>query len=414
MAEKRKSLSVRRRQLARFLDGVLDTLILPHLGFEYTSRLGANTPPGMRRPFQDQERIYSYLPPEELRAERRRSQGRGLFPHSAAELTEKVRARIDQYEENLGGARIGLSFRDLHGEIPDVSIYGSRPGWAASTIKVPVMIAAFQEIDAGRLALDDGLEVDHRWTLEDYDPISLLPEGQLVSVLDLICEMIVFSDNEATNMLADYISLERINRCVEDLGTKSTMIAHLLARRDKYGGPIPRLTTRWNRDGSNLTSADDLSQLMTAIYSGKAASSKSCQRMQEILEISGGRGPIGSYLPATAIVGGKIGHIFDPKDGEDLGETAVINGDYVLTMMCNQIPHFHQRKKKYSPEERVALRELSIVLDDFHRQHSEMPFYFRTTVEPVWYHQPVSPSEVISTISKAVHDVYYGKEQRQK
>ncbi len=271
-----------------------------------------------------------------------------------ANIASVLEQQVLDYQKNMDDAVVSIAFHDLKGTMSDFSINGNKPGWAASVIKIPVMIETFRAIDRGDLHLDDELIVDHCYTLEVYDHVSCLPLGTGIIVNELLRYMIVASDNEATNMLADRLGLEAINRTAEELGARRTMLAHLLAYN------VPRLRTAWNEDGSNLTTAEDMVRLLTRIYTNDAASSESCAYMRSILELGGGA-ILGRHLPSGTIIGGKIGMISDKDAGDDIHDVGVVNGDYALSVLCNRIP----------------------------------------------YYKPSDTAEIIGLISKVVHDVYY-------
>jgi len=107
-------------------------------------------------------------------------------------------------------------------------VNGDQTGWAASIIKVPVLVAAAREISEERLHLDEKIRIDHRFTLDPTDSISRLPEGTPVRVAELLEFMIVASDNEATNVLANRLGIQNINEHMWVLGLNRTMLGHLL------------------------------------------------------------------------------------------------------------------------------------------------------------------------------------------
>ncbi len=310
---------------------------------------------------------------------------------SLPELKEHLQSLIDIYTPRLNGGEIKLSFHDIHETHPKFNINGNKPGWAASTIKIPVLISTFQQIDENNLSLNNELIIDHRYPLELYDPITNMESGTPLSIGVLLYYMIRNSDNEATNMLADKIGLEKINQTMSQLGASKTMMAHLLTKN------VLRLITEWNPAGSNLTSANDLCTLLTSIYTNQAASSKSCKHMQAYLE-HGDRGPIGSSLPARTIIGSKMGYITHNLDGDDLIDAAVINRDYVLTIMCNRInnPSLSKRAAENKPHSirPQIIEPLYQEYEDFERIYAKM-------------NSTPSASEAIRHLSRMVYDFYY-------
>ena len=331
-------------------------------------------------------------------------------------IQQTLQDKIEGYSQDLGEAVISVSFHDLKGNIPDFDINGSKPGWSASIIKVPVMISVLDAIKRGELRMDDELTIDHKYSLEPFDHVSTMPDKSKVPVHELLYCMIVQSDNEATNMLAANVGLGTINDRMQELGTEKTMLSHLLAY------DVPRIITDWNPDGSNLTTANDMTNLLSFIYQNKTTGR---QYMQTLLE-SGDIGMLGRDLPKGTVVGHKIGEICDPSTGEDIHDVGVINQDYVLSVMCNRagrrdIPAIDMPFQDFSSRfrrrtlNRAKSKEIAQVwsqvqefLEEFH-EHNDLPFYFSVHANPQYY-EMTGAQQVIGVISKVVHDIYYNGE----
>src|SRR6185437_5187986 len=119
-----------------------------------------------------------------------------------------IRARIAQ----VPGAEVGLAFRRLDGT-DSLYIEADSEFHAASTMKVPVMIELFRQIDHGSLSLDTPILVENQfksivdsstYTLDpgdDSDSAMYKLVGTRVSVRDLMDHMIERSSNLATKTL---------------------------------------------------------------------------------------------------------------------------------------------------------------------------------------------------------------------
>ena len=119
--------------------------------------------------------------------------------------------------ENLGtGARLGFQDTEiLH---------------AASTMKVPVMMALFEAVDRGQMRLDEPVRVANdfasivdgsRYVLdrkEDGDPELYAALGQTRTLEELIRRMIVRSSNLATNLLIEKIGATNVTDLMRRLG----------------------------------------------------------------------------------------------------------------------------------------------------------------------------------------------------
>lgn len=196
-----------------------------------------------------------------------------------------------------------LSGRRRTQEQPDEQFY------AASTMKVPVMIALFRAYEAGDLDLDSELPVTttfrsvvdgspFRMDPDDVDADLAAREGSVLPVRDLIERMITDSSNEATDILLQCIDLAAVQAAVEDLGASRTVIARPIGDMRAVEAGI-----------QNLVTADDLVTILTAIVTGKAASAESCVQMAEILARQRHRVGIPDALPAEVPTASKGGWV---------------------------------------------------------------------------------------------------------
>ena len=131
--------------------------------------------------------------------------------------------------------------------------------------------------------------------------------------------------------------------------------------------------------------------------------------MRNVLETGMG-GPLAQYLPRETIIGNKIGYITDPFAGSDHHDASVINRDYVLTVMCNQIKHCINPFEGLDFDEVTEhWKKIKKTLDNYH-QENDLPFYFTLFAEPHAHFKLGGSSGAMANISKVVHDVYYNGE----
>lgn len=105
----------------------------------------------------------------------------------------------------------------------EITINADRQMDTMSVIKIPLMVEAFSQIRAGKLALAD------KYTLAKGDIVSgtgilrSLDPGATVTVKDLITLMNIVSDNTATDVLYRMVGgPEAVNKRMEALGLKQT------------------------------------------------------------------------------------------------------------------------------------------------------------------------------------------------
>jgi beta-lactamase class A len=171
---------------------------------------------------------------------------------------------------------------DLTGRVrvaqqPDLQFY------AASTMKVPVMIAVFRRAEQGRIDLDAPIPIHRTFTsvrdgspfvinTADVDEELTAADGQTRSVRQLLERMITLSSNNATNLLLELITLAEAQQAADDAGARNTVIARPIGDDDAAAAGI-----------QNYVTAADLVAIMTAIATGTIASPASCQEMLQIL-----------------------------------------------------------------------------------------------------------------------------------
>jgi hypothetical protein len=248
----------------------------------------------------------------------------------------KLKRSLEGTISKLHGGRdfsgeIKVSVYDIESGV-NASVGGNDSGWAASIIKVPIMISTLQEIEKGSLTSRTKLEVNHEFMLEPWNYVSRLPDKSKIGVKELIYRMIVASDNEATNILANHIGIERINRDMWELGMENSMLGHLLCPGAQ------RYTSPMNPDGSNITCPNDMVKIMRHIYDDSFSKLNSRVRANadKFLDISPPHlldtGEFrNSYIKA------KAGYISDPKDGEDIHEVGIIDDHLVVCVMLNKV-----------------------------------------------------------------------------
>ncbi|NJC21558.1 beta-lactamase class A [Arthrobacter pigmenti] len=198
--------------------------------------------------------------------------------------------------------------------------------YAASTIKLAVLVAALREVDAGRLSLDQPVTVRisfpsaapgaGTFTCEPGEIDEGLPAvGRNMPLREVLGRMITVSSNEATNMAVDLVGLPSVNTALEVCGAASSKMERLF-------GDLAGLEAGLTQE----TTATDLATIVCAIVSGRAAGPESTRLMLEFLRAQE-YGIIGPVLPAGADWGSKSGWVtgirhdvaFVRPDGSDDG-----------------------------------------------------------------------------------------------
>ena len=155
--------------------------------------------------------------------------------------------------------------------------------YAASTVKLAVLVAAARELDAGTARLDETRTATRTFTSQvpgageytiEPDDVDgeLPPDGTPMPFGDVIERMITVSSNEATNMVADRVGLPAVNKVLADAGATGSVFGR------KYSDLAAERAGATHR-----TTAADLCLLMSALVTGKLAGVERTAWMCELL-----------------------------------------------------------------------------------------------------------------------------------
>lgn len=139
---------------------------------------------------------------------------------------------------------------------------------AASTIKLPILIAFFQDVDQGKIQLDQPIAMRKDLIATEAGDMQYQPVGSKFSAIKTVTDMIVVSDNTATNMVIDLLGgPDALNQRFQSWGLTGTMIRNALP----------------DVQGTNTTSAKDMAMMLSQLSRGKLMSIKSRDRVLDIL-----------------------------------------------------------------------------------------------------------------------------------
>jgi beta-lactamase class A len=220
-------------------------------------------------------------------------------------------------------AAIALDVLDLNtGYAASFNAARSMP--AASTIKLPVMVEVFTQLEAGHF------DLQRRVTLlgsdKDYGSGDLCDEavGTTYPVSTLLEKMIDISDNTATNMLIRLVGRRNINRRMSELGLERTHLA----------GDVR--TEGWSIRQTLRTSPADLVRLLALMARRELVDEWSSNEMIEILEADQYNTLIPAPLPVDVAVAHKTGSLFDTLN--DAGIVFAADAPYVIAVMTTALP----------------------------------------------------------------------------
>jgi beta-lactamase class A len=248
--------------------------------------------------------------------------------------------------------RMGVCVRDIRsGE--EIGVRQDEPLPMASVCKIPILVTAYRENEAGRLDLSERVEFTEERRCLGSGLFNAFDPGLHPTLHDLLLMMIVVSDNAATDILLDRLTPEAVTQTMRDLGLNAVRVDRRI--RDLLGDICRALDPRmdglkygeWDalvekfpdlkekdrdlnegRRAVNEAASDrdtanarDIARLCAQIARNECASEESCAAMLDILDKQQLNGRLPRDLPAFTR--------FPHKTGT-LGSGAVVNDAGIL------------------------------------------------------------------------------------
>jgi beta-lactamase class A len=155
-------------------------------------------------------------------------------------LLDALRARIGNFQ-----GTVSLYAKNLDtGET-----VGMRPGdpvRTASTIKLPILTAVFDQVATGKARWNELLTVTPQDKVSGSGIIGTeLSDGVQLPLRDVANLMIVLSDNTATNMILERITADAVNAYMDKIGIKTTRSM----RKVRGDGTVLKAAEGWSAAG---------------------------------------------------------------------------------------------------------------------------------------------------------------------
>lgn len=118
--------------------------------------------------------------------------------------------------------KVAVYYDDLSGNVLKINekdIYN-----AASCIKIFILIELFNQINNGIIDRKTELTYLETHYVNGSGVMRYLSKGIKLPILDIATLMMIISDNVATNMLIDFLGIDKINKAIETIGCKDTKL----------------------------------------------------------------------------------------------------------------------------------------------------------------------------------------------
>ncbi|MBE9206401.1 serine hydrolase [Nostoc sp. LEGE 06077] len=215
------------------------------------------------------------------------------------ELRSQVKALASRYRS----LDAGMFFLDLEtGNYLDLN--GEKVFPAASTIKFPILVALFQEVDAGRVKLNETLVMRRDLVTGGSGEFQYKRAGTRFSLIETVTKMITISDNTATNMVIDRLGGKaKLNQRFRGWGLQNTVVRNLLG----------------DFKGTNTTSAKDLVRLSALVAKNQLLTDSSRGKVLDIMRRVHNTKLLPAGLGKGAVIAHKTGTL-----GIVLGDAGII------------------------------------------------------------------------------------------
>ncbi len=267
--------------------------------------------------------------------------------HASVKTKDPVKSQIQESPNSLSGARplplaqemspLKAQIQTLVAQNPSlqpgifivdldtgayIDLDGNSTFSAASTIKLPILVAFFQDVDKGKIRLDELLTMKPEMIAGGSGDLQYKKPGTQYTALEVAKKMITISDNTATNMLIERLGgAEVLDQRFRSWGLTTTAIRNRLP----------------DVEGTNTTSPRELASLMSIVHQGELVSLQSRDRILDIMQQTVTNSMLPKGLGAGAIIAHKTGTIGSLL--ADVGLVDMPTGKrYIVTVMVKR-PH---------------------------------------------------------------------------
>jgi beta-lactamase class A len=172
--------------------------------------------------------------------------------------------------------------------------------FAASVIKLPLVMTLFADAEEGLLSLEERIEIGTR--VDGSGVLRDLRDVSAMSLRDLAALAMTVSDNTATNRLIERIGVARVNERLEEWGCRATRLARKLFDWEAR-----------SRGLENLMTARECASLLAQVVRGTASGVEADAAVLALLERNTNAARLGLYLPRGVTLGHKDGWGDDPE-----------------------------------------------------------------------------------------------------
>ena len=265
-----------------------------------------------------------------------------------------VMSAIQDFTVHTGGV-VGVAAKHLETG-GRVSHNADTVFFTASTLKVPLLVELYRQVDAGIINMNQRIDLTDALRVPGSGVLKELASGLQPTVHDLAMLMIIISDNTATDILYNRVGGDNINNTMQQLGLTHTHIPmpcrELLYSitglkvenpAHTYQLASNRLKNRefvlegdgFSEDKSDVSSPNDMCRLLELIYDDDILSPQSREAVLNILKRQQLSTVIPHALPSGTTVAHKTGSYHTVRC--DVGIVFSPTGPYTVAIMAKQM-----------------------------------------------------------------------------
>lgn len=223
----------------------------------------------------------------------------------------------------------------------------SRRFIAASTVKIPLLIELFRQVDAGDLSLAETYRLREADKVGGSGVLSGLGDGLSLTLADLAYLMMSVSDNTATNVLIDRVGLAQVQATMRALGMHGSTLLHIMRGRHVDDPAC-----------ENWAIPREYAAVVRTLLDDTAALVESCRAMIGLMRQQQNDRRIARHLSIAdrLVWGSKTGSL--PGIINDVGFIMTQDGPIVLALFLENVPDAHTGEATIGDMARSALDDL--------------------------------------------------------
>jgi beta-lactamase class A len=159
----------------------------------------------------------------------------------------------------------------------------------ASTIKLPILIAAAQAVHDGKASWEEPIVFTKEEAVSGSGVLREFTPGQKFPLRDLANLMIVVSDNTCTNLLLERFTADYVNEVMDRYGFSQTRSNRKIMGDGKSLKPNPGGWSKFSQQGDNkkygigVSTPAEMGRILEALEQGRLVSPEASRSMLDIL-----------------------------------------------------------------------------------------------------------------------------------